>query len=97
MPARLTAGAPSAPGLPTQLGVLQFGVQLWRQRPVPVGARPDWMEPFARTIDAAKKYVVSSTLMVIFDKRSSISLGFDFNRQSSIFADTEYQAVVTPQ
>lgn len=26
------------------------------------GARPSWMEPFARTIDAAKKYVVSSTL-----------------------------------
>ena len=26
------------------------------------GARPDWMEPFARTIDASKKYVVSSTL-----------------------------------
>jgi len=26
------------------------------------GARPDWMEPFARTIGAAKKYVVSSTL-----------------------------------
>src|SRR5690349_23708961 len=25
-------------------------------------ANPDWMEPFARTIDAAKKYVVSSTL-----------------------------------
>lgn len=24
--------------------------------------RPDWMEPFARTIDAAKKYVVSSKL-----------------------------------
>ena len=23
---------------------------------------PDWMEPFRRTIDAAKKYVVSSTL-----------------------------------
>ena len=33
----------------------------WR-RPVPAGARPDWMEPFARKIDAAKKYVVSSTL-----------------------------------
>jgi dihydrofolate reductase len=35
-------------------------------RPVPTGAKPDWMEPwmepFARTIDAAKKYVVSSTL-----------------------------------
>jgi len=26
------------------------------------GARPEWMEPFARAIDAAKKYVVSSTL-----------------------------------
>src|SRR3954470_17372409 len=33
----------------------------WR-RPARAGARPDWMEPFARTIDAAKKYVVSSTL-----------------------------------
>ena len=33
----------------------------WR-RPAPAGARPDWTEPFARTIDAAKKYVVSSTL-----------------------------------
>ena len=30
--------------------------------PVRTGARPDWMEPFARAIDAAKKYVVSSTL-----------------------------------
>ncbi len=30
--------------------------------PARVGERPDWMEPFARTIDAAKKYVVSSTL-----------------------------------
>lgn len=33
----------------------------WRQ-PVPAGTRPEWMEPFARTIDAARKYVVSSTL-----------------------------------
>jgi dihydrofolate reductase len=33
----------------------------WR-RPAPEGARPDWMEPFARTINAAQKYVVSSTL-----------------------------------
>lgn len=31
-------------------------------RPGATGARPDWTEPFARTIDAAKKYVVSSTL-----------------------------------
>jgi dihydrofolate reductase len=30
--------------------------------PAGTGARPDWMEAFARTIDAAKKYVVSSTL-----------------------------------
>jgi dihydrofolate reductase len=28
----------------------------------PDAARPHWMEPFAQTIDAAKKYVVSSTL-----------------------------------
>ncbi|HUI44872.1 MAG TPA: dihydrofolate reductase family protein [Nitrospirota bacterium] len=33
----------------------------WRA-PAQTRARPDWMEPFARTIDAAKKYVVSSTL-----------------------------------
>ena len=33
----------------------------WRP-PALTGARPDWMEPFARTINAAKKYVVSSTL-----------------------------------
>src|SRR5262245_39295337 len=31
-------------------------------RPPASGALPDWMQPFARTIDAAKKYVVSSTL-----------------------------------
>src|SRR5262245_10518166 len=30
--------------------------------PAGTGARPEWMEPFARTIDAAKKYVVSGTL-----------------------------------
>jgi dihydrofolate reductase len=33
----------------------------WRP-PARTGARPDWMEPFARTIDVAKKYVVSNTL-----------------------------------
>jgi dihydrofolate reductase len=37
----------------------------WRP-PAGTGVRPEWMEPwmdpFARTIDAAKKYVVSSTL-----------------------------------
>jgi dihydrofolate reductase len=30
--------------------------------PARTGAMPDWMEPFAGTIDAAKKYVVSSIL-----------------------------------
>ena len=33
----------------------------WRH-PTPAGTRPEWMEPFGRTIDAAKKYVVSTTL-----------------------------------
>jgi dihydrofolate reductase len=36
------------------------------REPARTGVRPDWMadwmEPFARTIDVAKKYVVSSTL-----------------------------------
>jgi dihydrofolate reductase len=33
----------------------------WRL-PARTGAMPSWTEPFARTIDAAKKHVVSSTL-----------------------------------
>ena len=33
----------------------------WRP-PARMGARPDWMESFSRAINAAKKYVVSSTL-----------------------------------
>jgi dihydrofolate reductase len=33
----------------------------WRL-PTPAGVMPAWTQPFARTIDAAKKYVVSSTL-----------------------------------
>ena len=33
----------------------------WRA-PAPAGAMPEWTMPFARAIDAAKKYVVSSTL-----------------------------------
>jgi dihydrofolate reductase len=32
----------------------------WRS--APTDARPEWMEPFAQTINAAKKYVVSNTL-----------------------------------
>jgi dihydrofolate reductase len=56
----------------TQADALLFGRVIyemmeaaWRE-PVRTGVRPDWTkpwgEPFARTIDAAKKYVVSSTL-----------------------------------
>lgn len=33
----------------------------WRH-PVPAGTRPAWVEPFAATINAARKYLVSSTL-----------------------------------
>ena len=41
--------------------IYQMMEEAWRG-PAPAGQRPEWMEPFARTIDAAKKYVVSSTL-----------------------------------
>jgi dihydrofolate reductase len=55
-----------------QAGALLFGrviyqmmEEAWRS-PARTGVTPDWMAswmlPFARTIDAAKKYVVSSTL-----------------------------------
>src|SRR6185295_2639925 len=45
------------------LGRVTYEMMETAWRPVAqTGARPDWMEPFARTIDAAKKYVVSSTL-----------------------------------
>src|SRR4029434_6531019 len=55
----------------TQADALLFGRVTYEMmeaawRPSATGVRPDWMsewvEPFARTIDAAKKYVVSSTL-----------------------------------
>jgi dihydrofolate reductase len=48
-------------------GRVTYGMmeEAWRE-PAQTGVRPDWMddwmEPFARMIDAAKKYVVSSTL-----------------------------------
>jgi dihydrofolate reductase len=41
--------------------IYQMMEAAWRP-PAPPGTRPEWMEPFARTINAAKKYVVSSTL-----------------------------------
>lgn len=49
------------------LGRVTYEMMESAWRPVAeTGVRPDWMpawmEPFARTIDAAKKYVVSSTL-----------------------------------
>ena len=55
----------------TQADALLFGRVTYQMmeaawRPARTGERPEWMaawmEPFARTIDAAKKYVVSSTL-----------------------------------
>src|SRR5512132_4412149 len=54
-----------------QADALLFGRVIYEMmeaawRPTPTREKPDWMadwmEPFARTIDAAKKYVVSSTL-----------------------------------
>jgi dihydrofolate reductase len=45
----------------------------WRP-PAPAGARPDWMETFAQTIDAAKKYVVSSTLEQVESKHVDLKL-----------------------
>ena len=57
-----------AAGILNQADALLFGrviyemmEEAWRP-PAPAGTRPDWMEPFAQTINAAKKYVVSSTL-----------------------------------
>ncbi|MPZ48043.1 MAG: deaminase [Dehalococcoidia bacterium] len=48
------------------LGRVTYEMMEAAWRPLATGVRPDWMadwmEPFARTIDAAKKYVVSSTL-----------------------------------
>jgi len=45
--------------------IYQMMEDAWRE-PARTGVRPDWMEPwmlpFAQTIDAAKKYVVSRTL-----------------------------------
>lgn len=47
-------------------GRVTYGMMESAWRLPPTGALPawmaDWMEPFARTIDAAKKYVVSQTL-----------------------------------
>jgi hypothetical protein len=43
----------------------------WRP-PARTGAKPDWMEPFARTIDVAKKYVVSSRIRLEGTRRGVI-------------------------
>ena len=43
-------------------GRVTYQMMEWWRNPPPAGERPDWTEPFARTINAAKKYVVSSTL-----------------------------------
>jgi dihydrofolate reductase len=52
----------------TQADALLFGRVTYEmmeaafRAPATAGTRPDWMEPFARRIDAAKKYVVSRTM-----------------------------------
>ncbi|HZT96819.1 MAG TPA: dihydrofolate reductase family protein [Chloroflexota bacterium] len=50
-----------------QAGALLFGRVTYEMmesawRPSAAATRPEWMEPFARTINAARKYVVSDTL-----------------------------------
>ncbi|MDD7967004.1 dihydrofolate reductase family protein [Actinomycetospora lemnae] len=50
----------------------------WRW-PAPPGARPAWTEPFAATIGAAKKYVVSSTLEQV-DWNAELVSGDDLER-----------------
>src|SRR5688572_6170597 len=60
-----------AAGTLAQADALLFGRVTYQMmeeawRPTAAGAWPDWMDdwmvPFARTMDAARKYVVSSTL-----------------------------------
>jgi dihydrofolate reductase len=73
----------------------------WRP-PARTGARPDWMEPFARTIDAAKKYVVSSTLTQV-DWNAELSRGDlgkavqQLKRESGKGLIDEYEFVVQPR
>ena len=56
----------------------------WRP-PAQAVARPDWMEPFARKIDAARKYVVSSTLdRVDWNAGGSRAMGRPCSRGSRI-------------
>ena len=43
-------------------GRVTYGMMEAAWRPPGMAGMPDWTKPFARTIDAAKKYVVSSTL-----------------------------------
>src|ERR1700722_14976420 len=57
-----------AAGILNQADALLFGrvtyemmESAWRP-PATTAGRPAWMEPFARTINAAKKYVVSRSL-----------------------------------
>src|ERR671933_202997 len=77
----------------------------WRP-PARTRVRPDWMadwmEPFARTIDAAKKYVVSSTLdrvdwnaeLVRGDLRTAVQ---QLKEESGKGLFDEYEFVVHPR
>jgi dihydrofolate reductase len=53
--------------------IYEMMVAGWRE-PAPAGTRPDWTNDFARTINAAKKYVVSSTLKRV-DWNAELVLG----------------------
>lgn len=44
------------------LSVVGPGIGMWCGARVAERVGPEWMQPFGQTIDAAKKYVVSSTL-----------------------------------
>ena len=60
-----TQSLAEADGLLCGRVIYQMMEEAWRE-PAETGVRPDWMEPwmepFARTIHATRKYVVSSTL-----------------------------------
>jgi len=58
---RATASIEKADALLFGRVIYQMMESAWRQ-PTPPDAWPEWMMPFALTIDRAKKYVVSSTL-----------------------------------
>jgi dihydrofolate reductase len=58
--------------------------------PARTGVRPDWMEPFARTIDAAKKYVESGKGLFVGGVKLPMAL-------AELGLIDEYEFVVQPR